>query len=89
MRGVFHGGMLMTFADAALGQAAWDVTDRAPSVTLSMQCQFLQGARNGDLIEVVPILMRQTRALLFIRGDFKVGEETIMTVASLWKLLGK
>jgi uncharacterized protein (TIGR00369 family) len=89
MRGVVHGGMLMTFADAALGQAAWDVTDHAPSVTLNMQCHFLQGARNGDLIEVSPVLMRQTRALLFIRGDFKVGEDTVMTVASLWKLLGK
>ena len=89
MRHIVHGGMLMTFADAALGQAAWDATDHAPSVTLNMQCQFLQSAKLGDLIEVTPLLMRQTRALLFIRGDFKVGEETVMTVASLWKLLGK
>ena len=89
MRDIVHGGMLMTFADAALGQAAWDATDHAPSVTLNMQCQFLRPARNGDLIEVAPQLMRRTRALLFIRGDFKVGADTVMTVASLWKLLGK
>jgi uncharacterized protein (TIGR00369 family) len=88
-RGVVHGGMLLTFADAALGQAAWDATDRAPSVTLNMQAHFLRGAREGDLIEVNPRLMRATRALLFIRGDFTVQGETIMTVASLWKLLGK
>ena len=89
MRGIVHGGMLLTFADAALGQAAWDATDHAPSVTLNMQAQFLRGAKQGDLIEVKPTLMRQTRALLFIRGDFAVGGDTIMTVASLWKLLGQ
>jgi uncharacterized protein (TIGR00369 family) len=89
MRGIVHGGMLLTFADAALGQAAWDATDRAPSVTLNMQAQFLHGAKEGDLIEVRPKLMRQTRALLFIRGDFTVGRDVVMTVASLWKLLGQ
>ncbi len=45
MRGIIHGGMLMTFADAAFGQAAWDHTDRAPSVTLNMQTQFLKPAK--------------------------------------------
>lgn len=88
-RGVVHGGMLMTFADAALGQVAWDVTDRAPSVTLNMQSHFLRGAVKGDLIEVTPVVTRRTRALIFIRGDFKVGDEIVMTVSSVWKLLGK
>lgn len=87
-RGVIHGGMLLTFADAALGQAAWDATDHAPSVTLGMQAQFLKGARIGDLVEVEPEIIRRTRALLFIRGDFKVQGETVCLVQSLWKLLG-
>ena len=38
--GICHGGMLMTFADSALGYSAWAVTDRAPSVTASMQRVF-------------------------------------------------
>ncbi len=88
-RGVVHGGMYMTFADAALGQAAWDATDRAPSVTLNMQSQFLKGAVLGDLIEVEPIVTRKTRALLFIRGDFTVKGEVVYSVQSLWKLLGE
>ena len=88
-RGVVHGGMLMTFADAALGQAAWDLTDNAPSVTLNMQAHFLRGAGSGDLIEVTPVLTRRTRALLFIQGDFKVEEDIVMSVQSLWKLLGQ
>lgn len=89
MRGVVHGGMLMTFADAALGQAAWALTDHAPSVTLNMQTHFLRNAKAGDLIEVVPELTRRTRALLFIRGAFMVAGDTIMTAQSVWKLLGQ
>jgi acyl-coenzyme A thioesterase PaaI-like protein len=89
MRGVVHGGMFLTYADAALGQAAWDATDHAPSVTLNMQAQFLGSARKGDLIEVVPELTCKTRGLLFIRGDFRVSGKTVFSVQSLWKLLGE
>jgi uncharacterized protein (TIGR00369 family) len=89
MRGVIHGGMLMTFADLALGQAVWDATDNAACVTLGMQTQFLKPARAGEIVEVLPELVRKTRSLVFMRGDFKVGEETIFTAASIWKLLGR
>ena len=87
--GMAHGGMLMTFADAALGQAVWDATDRVPSVTLNMQVQFLRAAGQGELVEVVPVVTRRTRALVFIRGDFTVAREIVMTVSSVWKLLGQ
>ena len=89
MRGVVHGGMLMTLADMTLGQAVWDATDNAASVTLNMQSQFLKSANAGDWIEVVPELTRRTRGFVFMRGDFTVAGETIMTVQSVWKLLGE
>lgn len=87
-RGVIHGGMLMTFADAALGQAVWDVTDRAPSVTLNMQGQFLKPAKVGEVVTVTPELIRRTKSFVFMRGDFRVGSETIFAATSVWKLLG-
>jgi uncharacterized protein (TIGR00369 family) len=89
MRGVIHGGMLMTFADAALGQAAWDATDHANCVTMTMQMQFLAPAKLGDLVEVTPVLTRRTRGLMFFRGDFTVRGEIIFSVASVWKILGQ
>jgi uncharacterized protein (TIGR00369 family) len=88
MRGVIHGGMLMTFADAALGQAAWDACDHADCVTLNMQSQFLAPAREGDWIEVAPVLTRRTKSLMFLRGDFTVGGQPIFSVSSVWKILG-
>lgn len=87
-RGVIHGGMLMTFADAALGQAVWDVTDHAPSVTLNMQGQFLKPAKTGDIVTVTPELIRRTKAFVFMRGDFQVRGDTIFAATSVWKLLG-
>jgi hypothetical protein len=53
-----------------------------------MQSQFLAPAPLGSIIEVKPELMRRTRSMLFIRGDFTVGGETVMTVSSVWKLVG-
>lgn len=89
MRGVIHGGMLMTFADAAMGQAAWDACDHADCVTLNMQSQFLAPARDGDWIEVTPVLIRRTRSLIFLRGDFTVDGTPIFSVSSVWKILGQ
>ena len=88
MRGIIHGGMLMTFADAAFGQAAWDACDHARVVTLNMQSQFLAPAKAGDLVEVLPVLTRRTRSLMFLRGDFTVVGEAIFSVSSVWKILG-
>ena len=88
MNGVVHGGMLMTFADAAMGQAAWDACDHADCVTLNMQSQFLGPAREGDWIEVAPVLTRRTRSLIFLRGDFTVDGAAVYSVSSVWKILG-
>ena len=87
-RGVLHGGMLMTLADMTLGQAVWDATDKAPVVTLNMQTHFLKPAVEGDIIQVVPELIRRTRALIFMRGDFTIDGEIVFTASSIWKLLG-
>ncbi|MBV8976777.1 MAG: PaaI family thioesterase [Alphaproteobacteria bacterium] len=89
MRGIVHGGMLMTLADMMLGQALWDATDSAACVTMNMQVQFLKSARAGDVIEVAPRIVRRTRSLVFMAGDFTVGGQTVMTVQSVWKLLGQ
>jgi uncharacterized protein (TIGR00369 family) len=89
MRGVIHGGMLMTLADMTMGQAAWDACDKADVVTLNMQSQFIRGARLGEIVEVQPVLTRRTRSIIFLRGDFMVGEEIIFSCASLWKILGQ
>ena len=87
-RGVLHGGMFMTLADLTLGQAVWDATDKAPCVTLNMQTHFLKPVVEGDIVQVVPELVRRTRSLIFMRGDFTVEGEIVFAASSVWKLLG-
>lgn len=87
-RNVMHGGMMMTYADATLGAFAADLSTGFVSVTLNMQSQFLAPAPLGQIIEVKPELTRRTRSMLFIRGDFTVSGEIVMTASSVWKLLG-
>jgi uncharacterized protein (TIGR00369 family) len=88
-RGVLHGGMFMTLADLTFGQAVWDATDKAPCVTLNMQSHFLKPAVDGDIVQVVPELVRRTRSLVFVRGDFMVEGEIVFAASSVWKLLGR
>ena len=58
-------------------------------MTINMQTQFLKPARVGDMVEVLPELIRKTRSLIFMRGDLKVNGKTIFSASSIWKLLGQ
>lgn len=83
---VAHGGALMTFADAVLGYAIWDATDNAHCVTVSQQTQFLSPAVAGELIQCRPVVVRKTREIVFVRGDFFCGERAVFTASAVWKL---
>lgn len=85
-QGVTHGGALLTFADAALGYALWDATDRAPCVTVSQQSQFIASAVAGDLVTCKPDVVRKTREIVFMRGDFLVATRMIFTVSAVWRV---
>ena len=87
-RGVVHGATFMSFADAAFGQAAWDACDHAHVVTLNMQNQFIGPAHAGDLLEVEPVLVKRTRTMIFLRGEFTVAGKPVYAAASVWKILG-
>ena len=87
--GVAHGGALMTFADAALGYALWDATDRAPCVTVSQQTSFQSSASVGDFVVCRPEVVRKTREIVFMRADFKAGDRIIFTATAIWKIWPK
>lgn len=83
--GVCHGGMLMTFVDAALGVAVWELGPEGFAVTVSQQTNFLKPARHGDVVSVTPVILRKTREMVFARGDFFVGDALIVSATSIWK----
>lgn len=87
--GEVHEGMMLTFADAFLGGAANRGAEGKGCVTLSMQASFLKPARSGELVECHTRLERKTRAIIFVSGRLSVGNEDVVTVTSLWKVLGE
>lgn len=66
--GVAHGGSLMTFADYAMFQIAYDTLRGWDAVTVSMSCEFLAGAPLGALLIAKGEVMKAGKSLLFVRG---------------------
>lgn len=87
MAGIAHGGMLMCFADTVVAHAAFAANGSDHVVTLSMSASFLAPARVGDLVECRPTLIRRTAEILFVGGEFMVGETVIVSARSLWKTI--
>ncbi|MFZ3034041.1 MAG: PaaI family thioesterase [Parvibaculum sp.] len=86
--GGVHEGMMMTFADAFLGGAAWRGSGSSPCVTMSLQASFLADIKRGDLVECRTKVEKRTRSVMFVSASFTVDGEPVMTATSLWKVLG-
>lgn len=72
--GTVHGGMLMTFADYALF-ALSDTGLHSPMVTISFNAEFTAPAHAGEFVEARGEIVRQTKSLIFIRGQIFVRDE--------------
>lgn len=83
--GTLHGGMLMTFADFAICLAAvWDQPGER-CVTVSINCEFVDAGRNGDLVESVCEVVRRTRNLTFVRGSIFVADKMLLVCSGIVK----
>src|SRR4051812_38924731 len=67
-RGVVHGGMLMAFADQALGISAWEANRGLPQATIQLDMHFIAAVQAGEFVHAECNVVRRTRALLFMRG---------------------
>ncbi len=85
--GVVHGGMLMSFADRALGETAMRAADGANCVTIQMEMQFIDTARIGDWITAAPEVVKRTGSLVFLRCELRHAERVVGTASGVWKIL--
>jgi acyl-coenzyme A thioesterase PaaI-like protein len=83
--GVVQGGMLMTFADRALGLCAWQAAEGTPCVTIQFEMQFLSSGRIGEFIELRPEVVRRTASLVFLRGVLTAGSRSVAAASGIWK----
>lgn len=81
-----HGGAFMSFADYCLFAFASQVLD-GQGVTVSFACDFLDAAREGELVEGTGEITRAGGSLIFLRGLLKSGERPLFTFSGTIKRL--
>jgi acyl-coenzyme A thioesterase PaaI-like protein len=84
MRNV-HGGCFMSFADYCLFAIASSSVLQGPGVTVSFSCEFLDAAREGELVECEGEITRAGGSLIFLRGVLKSGERSLFTFSGTIK----
>jgi acyl-coenzyme A thioesterase 13 len=71
-----HGGLLMTFADYALFVIAHDELGGEHAVTVSCHTEFLSSIGDiGEVLHATGNVTRNTRSLIFIRGQINVASK--------------
>ncbi len=86
--GVVHGGMLMTFADRAIGRACRFANAHQPQATVQLDMHFVDAVEVGELVEAKCRVVRRTRALMFASAELTVGLRLVATASGVWKTLG-
>ena len=79
-----HGGCFMSFADYSLFAIAAPVL-QGPGVTVAFSCEFLDAAREGELVEGSGEITRAGGSLIFLRGQLRAGERTVFTFSGTIK----
>jgi acyl-coenzyme A thioesterase PaaI-like protein len=82
-----HGGMLMAFADMALGHAITLHANRY-WVTVRMVTDFIEGAQVGDWVEGSGAIAGCDQDIYTVTGRIWCGDRTIMTATGIFKALG-
>ena len=80
-----HGGCLMTFADIALFQVAYQELEGSRGVTVQLDSTFVDAVRVGDLVEATGEVVRAGGSLVFVRGQIAVSDRTVMTFSGVIK----
>ena len=81
---IVHGGLMMTMIDLAMVVAAKETWDEQ-LVTVSLNSEFVDAGRAGDLIEANGELVRRTGSMAFVRGRVYVGERTLLSSSAVLK----
>ena len=85
INGVVHGGVLMSFADQAMGRTAAPL--HSPLSTVQLDSQFVDVARIGEFLRAAPRVVRDTKSLFFMSTDIYSGDRLVTIASGLWKKL--
>ena len=83
--GYMHGGCMATFADYAIFMIADEALADSGSVTASLNCEFVDSAQAGDLIEATGEVVRAGGSMVFVRGLITSGVRPIANFSAILK----
>lgn len=85
LRGIAHGGLLVTLADSALGYVLNRARGQAMSlVTASLSTDFAEAARLGDWVEAHVDIQRVGARMAFANAYLHVGERRILRASGVF-----
>ena len=88
IRGIAHGGMLLTLADSALGIVlSTSRTPPQPMVTVNLSTDFVESAIPGDWVEAHVDIQRVGKRLAFANCYLMVGERRILRASGVFALM--
>jgi uncharacterized protein (TIGR00369 family) len=83
--GFMHGGCMLTFADYAIFMIAGDALSGVGSVTASLNGEFVDAAREGELIECRGEVVRNGGSMVFMRGLVTATGRPILNFSAIIK----
>lgn len=81
--GFMHGGCLMTFADSALFTIAQDALGDSHGVTMNLSGDFLDAAREGQLIEGRGEVTRAGGKTIYVRGIVTADGQPVLSFTGI------
>ncbi|HAH11696.1 MAG TPA: thioesterase [Alphaproteobacteria bacterium] len=82
-----HGGMAMAMADVVMGRTVRLAIEPDRAATISLNCDFLAGAKLGDQVIGRAQIARRTRTIVFINSQLSVNDKLILTASGIWKIV--
>lgn len=88
LRGIAHGGLLVTIADSAIGDAVSQAYDDAfGQVTVSLSSEFFRPAKMGDWVVARATVQKQGRNMAFADCFLYVNEQKIFRASGIFAIL--
>ncbi|WP_296223074.1 PaaI family thioesterase [Ralstonia sp. UBA689] len=91
-RGILHGGVVASLADAALGYCLAEPGDGNGGAiamsTASLTVDFIASAGEGDWIEITPEGLRTGSKLAFAQALFHRGDRLVARASAVFAVLG-
>lgn len=84
-RNIVHGGVLMAFADYAIGMTAVSLTGNPHQVTVQLDVHFVAAAELGQFLIGRGEVIRRGSSVYFLRGVIEAGGKVVATGQGVWK----